>query len=328
MIISKTPFRLSLFGGGTDYPSWFNKNESIVIAGGLDYYCYITLRKLHPFFPHKSRAVYADVESVLDNLDFQHPSLKACLKTFNINMGVEIHHDSDLPARTGIGSSSAFTVGLINAIMAFNNKSIDELSLAKKAIEIEQNVLNEPVGVQDQIISAFGGIQKITLGKNGIKNIEKLILDNKYLSYLESNLILGYSGRVRFSSEHSSQIIDKIKKKNIDEQLQQISIICLKALKYFNEQADISDIGNLLNESWELKKEFSGSSIPDDIKEIFEIGLKAGAYGGKLMGAGGSGFFYFLAPSILHEKIKNSLPQIKVWLPVKFSECGSEIIYK
>lgn len=328
MIISKTPFRLSLFGGGTDYPSWFNKNESIVIAAGLDYHCYITLRKLHSFFPHKSRAVYADVESVNDNLDFQHPSLNACLKTFNINMGVEIHHDSDLPARTGIGSSSAFTVGLINAIMAFNNKSIDELSLAKKAIEIEQNVLNEPVGVQDQIISAFGGIQKITLGENGIQNIEKLILDNKYLSYLESNLILGYSGRVRFSSEHSSQIIDKIKKRNIEEQLQQTSIISLKALKCFNEQGDISDIGNLLNESWELKKEFSGSSIPDDIKNIFEIGLKAGAYGGKLMGAGGSGFFYFLAPSILHEKIKSSLPQIKVWLPVKFSECGSKIIYK
>lgn len=328
MIITKTPFRLSLFGGGTDYPSWFKKNKSVVIAGGLDYYCYITFRQLPSFFPHKSRAVYAEVESVLDNLDFKHPSLKACLKSFNIAYGVEIHHDSDLPARTGIGSSSAFTVGLINAITAFNGKLVDKLTLAKMAIDLEQNDLNEPVGVQDQIISAFGGIQKITLGENGIENVEQLIIDEQYISYLESNLLLGYSGRIRFSSEHSSKIINNIKKNNIEDQLHQTSIIANNALQLFQNQNEITDIGKLLNESWELKKEFSGASIPNDIVEIFKIGLKAGALGGKLMGAGGSGFFYFLAPSSLHEKIKNSLPQINVWLPVKFSNSGSQIIHE
>jgi D-glycero-alpha-D-manno-heptose-7-phosphate kinase len=325
MKITKTPFRLSLFGGGTDYPSWFKKNESLVIAGAIDNYCYITYRKLPNFFDHLSRAVYNNVESVMNNSDFQHPSLRACLQFYNIVDGIEIHHDSDLPARTGIGSSSAFTVGLINAI---NDTKLSPLDLALKAIKIEQEILMEPVGVQDQIMSAFGGLQKIKLNNQGISEVVNLGISNDFKSYFESHLLLGYSGRVRFSSEHSSKIINKIENSNIDIQLTRTNSIAKMALNSFEKKNDIIEICDLLSEAWELKKEFSGNSIPEDIIDIYNIGIKSGAYAGKLMGAGGSGFFYFLAPPKLHTKIKDNLPQVKVWLPVKFSNTGSEIIYK
>jgi D-glycero-alpha-D-manno-heptose-7-phosphate kinase len=328
MIITKTPFRLSLFGGGTDYPEWYRYNKSLVISAAINKYCYLSFRSLPPFFNHKSRAVYSHVESVLNNSDFEHPSLRACLKSFDINFGVEIHHDSDLPARTGIGSSSAFTVGLINALATYFGKKLSAIELAEKAINIEQNVLNEAVGVQDQITSAFGGMNVISLGSSGIDSVKKIEISAEAISSIEDSLLLGYTGRERMSSIYSTEIVKKITANNVEFQLKRISEASTLALNLLQGNFKLRELGELLDYTWNLKVQMSSDGIPLDIRNFYSRAIKLGAFGGKLMGAGGSGFMYFIAPKKMHEKIKNGLSEIKVWVPVKFSSEGSSVIYE
>jgi D-glycero-alpha-D-manno-heptose-7-phosphate kinase len=327
MIISKTPFRMSFFGGGTDYPSWFKDNQTILLAAALDYYCYISIRKLPNFFDHTSKAVYSKIELVKDNYLFEHPSIRACLQAKSVTTGIELHHDSDIPARSGIGSSSSFTVGLLNALNEFTGQINTTHELAEGAIFVEQKLIGEPVGVQDQIIAAYGGLRKIQLGPSNHSKIESVNVCQDYLLYLQENIIMGFTGEYRNSADHSGKIVAKIKESIISNILKQITSISVEAIREFEKEQNIQVLGKYMHENWKLKKAISGTSISDEFSNLYDHCIKLGAHGGKLMGAGGGGAFYFFAPKKIHNRIKNDLSNIKVWLPVKFTNTGSAIIF-
>ena len=328
MIISRTPYRLSFFGGGTDYNSWYETNGGLVLAVGLAHYCYITVRELPPFFEHKHRIVYSKMEHVQNVNEIDHPSVRACLEYKNILKGLEVHYDGDLPARSGIGSSSSFTVGLLNSLACFKGEEFSKIELAKQAIHIEQNKLSEYVGVQDQIMAANGGFQEINLNKNEPWKISKMNLSNDYLKELESYILFGFSGISRLADKHAKRKIENIDNKKTDQQLHRILDITKEARNLFVKNDDFKKIGMLLNKSWIEKKSLASGVSNDYIDEIYDVAISNGAFGGKLMGAGGGGFFFFIAPPKLHKKIKKSLSKIKVWVPFTIDHEGTQIIFR
>ena len=325
MIISKTPYRLSLFGGGTDYPAWYEKNPSKIISASMAYYCYISLKQLPPYFDYVNRVIYSKIESVSDISQIEHPSVRECLKYYGIPNGISISHDGDLPARSGIGSSSAFTVGLINAITTYLGWLYSQYDLANDAIHIEQNIIGESVGVQDQIMAAIGGIQVIELSKDD-KKIMPLDVSIKYFQELESHIMLGFSGIDRLSDVHAKQQVDNIRSGKSEEYLKAIVSIAEEANTLFYNAAPLKYIGELLDEQWKYKRQLTDDVTNDYIDRIYKKAMNAGAYGGKLMGAGGGGFFMFLAPPEAHQRIKLAIPEINVWVPFKFDFEGSTII--
>jgi D-glycero-alpha-D-manno-heptose-7-phosphate kinase len=325
MIISKTPYRLSLFGGGTDYPAWYKNKPSKVISAGMAHYCYISFKKLPSYFDYVNRVIYSKIESVSDVSQIEHPSVRECLKYYGVSNGISISHDGDLPARSGIGSSSSFTVGLIHAITNYQNKLYTPYGLAVDAINIEQNYIGESVGVQDQIIAAYGGVRVIELNDNDIV-VRDLKVPQSYLDGLESYIMLGFSGIDRLSDIHAKQQVEKIKAGKNNALLEGISNIAESALTAFENRASYKEIGRLLREQWVLKRSLTNDITSDYIDNIYNKAINAGAYGGKLMGAGGGGFFMFIASPDTHEKIKIALPEINVWVPFKFDYNGSQII--
>lgn len=325
MIISKTPYRLSLFGGGTDYPDWFNSHSTKVITAAMAHYCYISLKKLPPYFEHANRIIYSKIESVNDISEIDHPSVRECLKYYDISNGISISHDGDLPARSGIGSSSAFTVGLIHAIARYQRRTYSPYELAIDAINIEQNYIGESVGVQDQISAAHGGVNVIELSGGNIK-VSPLKVSTSYLDVLESHIMLGFSGIDRLADVHAKQQVDNIKTGKSKEYLKTISKISDDALALFMQEAPMKDIGALLDMQWNYKRKLTDDVTTKYIDTIYNKAVSAGAYGGKLMGAGGGGFFMFLASPEKHDIIRQAIPEINIWVPFKFDYTGSKII--
>jgi D-glycero-alpha-D-manno-heptose-7-phosphate kinase len=325
MIISKTPYRLSLFGGGTDYPDWYEDNPSRVITAAMAHYCYISLKKLPPYFEHANRIIYSKIESVNDISEIDHPSVRECLKYYGISNGISISHDGDLPARSGIGSSSAFTVGLIHAISRYQNKFRMPYELAMEAINIEQNCIGESVGVQDQISAAYGGIHSIELSGKQI-NVSPIQLSQNYTKTLESHIMLGFSGIDRLANVHAKQQVDNIKTGKSKEYLKTISKISNDAYEMFKQEASMADLGALLDQQWLYKRKLTNDVTSRYIDNIYDKAVLSGAYGGKLMGAGGGGFFMFLASPERHATIKRVIPEINIWVPFKFDFTGSKII--
>ena len=325
MIISKTPYRLSLFGGGTDYPDWFNSHSTKVITAAMAHYCYISLKKLPPYFEHANRIIYSKIESVNDISEIDHPSVRECLKYYGISNGISISHDGDLPARSGIGSSSAFTVGLVNAITTHLGKSNHSYNLAKAAIDIEQNRIGESVGVQDQIAAAYGGMNVIDLSKDDIK-VSSLDLSFAYEDTLEKHIMLGFSGIDRLSDVHAKQQVENIKSGKSEKYLKKISSLSDDAYCAFLEEESMEQIGSLLDIQWHYKRQLTNDITTEYIDSIYQKARAAGAYGGKLMGAGGGGFFMFLASPEKHDIIKQAIPEINIWVPFKFDYEGSKII--
>jgi D-glycero-alpha-D-manno-heptose-7-phosphate kinase len=325
MIISKTPYRLSLFGGGTDYPDWYEDNPSKVITAAMAHYCYISLKKLPPYFEHANRIIYSKIESVNDISEIDHPSVRECLKYYDISNGISISHDGDLPARSGIGSSSAFTVGLIHAIARYQRRVSMPYELAMDAINIEQNCIGESVGVQDQISAAYGGIQVIELAKKQI-NVLPIQLSQNYVETLESHIMLGFSGIDRLADVHAKQQVENIKTGKSKEYLKTISRISEDAYQMFKQEASMKDLGALLDQQWLYKRKLTNDVTSRYIDNIYDKAVLSGAYGGKLMGAGGGGFFMFLASPEKHDIIKKAIPEINIWVPFKFDFAGSKII--
>jgi len=324
MIISKTPFRISFFGGGTDYPVWYRENQGAVLSTAIDKYCYITIRYLPPFFPHKHRIVYSKIEMVNDINEILHPAVRATLKFVNIDKGVEVHHDGDLPAKTGLGSSSSFTVGLLNSLYALKGVIPSKLQLAKEAINIERDILKENVGAQDQVAAAFGGFNKINFnGKDEIK-VEPITLNKERIKELDNHLLLYFTGFSRTASEIAKSQIENTpnKKRELSLMYQMVD----EAIKILNENRDIKDFGKLLHEAWSLKKSLTDKISTPEIDNIYEKALQAGALGGKLLGAGGGGFMVLFVPPEnqpgVREKLKNLL-EVKF----HFENEGSKIIY-
>lgn len=327
MVITRTPYRLSFFGGGTDYNPWFQENGGLVIAVGLAHYCYITVRHLPPFFSHKSRIVYSKIESVKNRLDIKHPSVRGCLQHLDVDDGLEIHHDGDLPARSGIGSSSSFTVGLLHSLHALRQNMVSQSQLAEEAISVEQNVLKESVGVQDQIMAAHGGFRILELGPGPFWKIRRMILSRDFISSLEKHVLLGFSGISRNAEQNAKNQVKNIKNGVSSQNLRTIFNFAQEALEAFQNQSDFDRIGKILDESWKLKKNLAIGISAEWMDSLYDTAMRNGAFGGKLMGAGGGGFFFFLAPPEKHKQIRDSLSEIKVWVPFKIDESGSQVIF-
>lgn len=324
MIISKTPFRISFFGGGTDYPVWYEDNPAAVLSTTIDKYCYITIRYLPPFFEHKHRIVYSLIENVKTIKEIQHPVVRALLKYFKINKGVEIHHDGDLPARSGLGSSSSFTVGMLNSIHALNGKIASRNYLAKEAIHVEREILKENVGSQDQVAAAYGGFNKIIFNSDHKFRVDPVTVSKERINSLQQHLMLIFTGFSRFASEIAVDQIQNTSRKK--PELAAIHSMVDDALEILNSGDDISEFGKLLHETWQIKKKLSSKITNSSIDALYESALRNGALGGKLLGAGGGGFMLLFVTPEKRKQLKEHLHNV---LEVKFAfeNNGSQIIY-
>ena len=325
MIISRTPFRLSFFGGGTDYPVWYKQHGGAVLSTTIDKYCYINCRELPPFFNHKHRISYSKFEHVNNIDEIEHPAVREVFKFMNIKNGLEIHHDADLPARSGLGSSSAFTVGLLNALYALNNKMVSKERLALDAIHIEQDMIKEYVGSQDQYAAAFGGFNRINFRVDSSIDIETLVVSDTRKKELENYLLFFFTGMQRFASNIAKKQIKETPKKN--KQLKRMFELVDEAQSILlNENTEIEEFGRLLHETWKLKRSLTDQITNPEIDQFYELALSAGASGGKLIGAGGGGFMVFVANPRYHDKIRRRLNKM-LEVPIKFENDGSKIIY-
>lgn len=326
MIITRTPFRISFFGGGTDYPVWYREHGGAVISTSINKYCYLNVRYLPPFFQFKHRFRYYKTEEVNRIDETQHPSIRECLKFVDLKDGIEVVHNADLPAQSGLGSSSTFTVGLLNALYGLKSYMPTKKELALNAIHVEQNLIQEAVGSQDQTAVAFGGLNRITFsgGKNEIE-VQPIILSQERYSLLENNLMLFFTGNARNAFEIASEQIKASPKKatELNAMMQLLDeALCI----LMDKSRDMNDFGYLLGRQWEIKRTITNKITTNEIDDIYEAGMKAGALGGKLLGAGGGGFIIFYAAPEAQEKIKKSLHQL-TYVPFKFDNTGSQVIY-
>ncbi len=324
MIISRTPYRISFFGGGTDYHTWYQENGGALLSTTINRYCYLNCRFLPPFFKEKTRVIWSKIEAVMENHDIEHPSVRAVLEHLDVNSGVEVHYTGDLPARSGIGSSSTFTVGMLNAIYGLKGLMSNKKLLAREAIHVEQNILKENVGVQDQIAAAYGGFNHITLHRNGDFDVRPVIIPPERLESLQSHFLLFFTGVSRSASSIAKEKIKAIPDKK--KELAAIQSMVPQAIEILNSNTDIREFGKLLHESWLLKKSLASSISPEFVDEIYDRALKAGAIGGKLLGAGGGGFILFFAEPEKHQAILEALGDM-LWVPFSFENSGSQIIY-
>ncbi|WP_320664284.1 hypothetical protein [Prochlorococcus sp. MIT 1223] len=315
---------MSFFGGGTDYPSWFKEHSGTVISTTIDKYCYISLRKLPPFFDFKYRVAYSIVENVKDIEDLKHTAVKALIKESKIKEGLEIHCDSDLPARSGIGSSSSFVVGLLNAIYAYKNVKISKSKLALDAIDLEINVLNEVGGYQDQYATSYGGLNIINFPKDSSIEIKPVCISKKRKEDLQSHLLLFFTGISRTSSYISKSLVENFKLKK--DYLFKLQDFVKEAEDILFSNLPITDFGSLLDESWKIKKQLSEKISNDHIDLIYQKAIDAGASGGKLLGAGSGGFILLVANPEKHLQIRSALKEY-VHVPFEFDSLGSQIIY-
>jgi D-glycero-alpha-D-manno-heptose-7-phosphate kinase len=289
MIITCTPLRISFFGGGTDYPVWYRQYGGTVLATTINKCCYITCRRLPPFFEYHSRISYSKVENVRRNDAIQHPSVRACLQFMGIEEGVEIHHIADLPARAGLGTSSAFTVGLLLGLYALKNQMRDKYALAADAIHVEQDLLQEAVGVQDQVSAAHGGFNRIDFKTDGSIEVNRLLIAPSRLAELEQHLALYFTGFARIASEIARDQIQMTPHRKRELGLMHQMVNEAEAI-IANPHRSLDEFGRLLHESWKIKRTLTHKITNAGIDEIYEAGLSAGALGGKLLGAGGAAF--------------------------------------
>lgn len=324
MIISKTPFRISFFGGGTDYPAWYYKHGGEVLAATIDKYCYLTCRYLPPFFEHRIRVVYSKVESCQTVEEISHPSVREVLRYLGINRGVEIHHDGDLPARSGMGSSSSFTVGLLHALHALCGRMPNKSRLAKEAIHIEQECIKEIVGSQDQVSAAYGGFNHILFLPNGEISVRPVTITSDRLIELNSHLMLFYTGIIRTASNIAESYVNNLESKR--RQLRIMKDLVDESITLLSNGGEIVDFGQLMREAWDAKRSLSARISNPEVDEMYEEALSAGAIGGKLTGAGGGGFMLLFAPPSAHYEIRRRLNKL-IYVPFKFEYSGSQIIY-
>jgi D-glycero-alpha-D-manno-heptose-7-phosphate kinase len=323
MIITRTPLRISFFGGGTDYPVWYREHGGAVLSTAIDKCCYITSRWLPPFFEFQSRVSYSRIENVNDNGAIEHPSVRACLQFLNINEGVEIHHVADLPARTGLGTSSAFTVGLLLGLYALKNQMRDKHTLAADAIHVEQNLIGEAVGSQDQVSAAYGGFNRINFHQDDSFEVKRILAAPSRLAALEQNLALYFTGFSRIASEIAQEQLRVTPQKT--KELQTMFQMVDEAENILTSpHRSLDEFGRLLHEGWKVKRSLTQKITNSNINEIYEAGLEAGALGGKLLGAGGGGFMLLYVPPERREALRLRLKKL-LCVPFAFSNRGSQV---
>ncbi len=323
MIISRTPFRVSLFGGGTDYPCWYQENGGSVLGFAINRYCYITLRHLPPFFNYRHRIVYSRIETVSELSEIEHPAVRAVLTEMAFHQGLEIHHDGDLPARSGLGSSSSFTVGLLNALNALRGQMMSKQGLACEAIRIEQSVIKENVGSQDQIWAAYGGLNRIDFSDQGFR-VSPLIVPEQRSRDLLDHLVLYFTGFQRIANDVAKQKLANFN--NRRPQLTRIQAMVDEAAGILvDPNKPIADIGELLHEAWLLKRNLSPVVSNDAIDDLYNTGRAAGAIGGKLLGAGSGGFFLFFIPPERRPALRAALRDL-IEVEIDVDRDGSSIV--
>jgi D-glycero-alpha-D-manno-heptose-7-phosphate kinase len=323
MIITKTPYRISFFGGGSDFPSYYQKFGGCVIGSTINKYCYISLRELPPFFKNKYRIVWSKIQLLNTIAEIKHPCVKGVLNYFKIKKGLEIYHLGDLPAFSGIGSSSSFSVGLINALLTLDNKKFNKKELGKLSLHIEQKILKECVGSQDQMWASHGGMNLINFSKKNIE-INKLRIGEKNKKKLSNNLILFFTGRGRFSGKIEKDKLSRLGKNltTLDE-MKNYVLVCKNILE---KGSSLDEFGELLNDYWNLKKKLSHNVSNCLIDGLYKEAMLSGAKGGKIVGAGGGGFILFYAKPEIQKKLIKKFNKLT---PVKFdfSEEGSKVIF-
>lgn len=324
MIISRTPFRISFFGGGTDYPAWYKENSGAVLATTIDKYCYISCRRLPPFFDFKHRIVYSKAEHVNEIDEIIHPSVKETFRFMKVTDGLELHHDGDLPARSGLGSSSSFTVGLLNVLYAFNGKMVTKKRLALDAIHVEQEMIKENVGSQDQVAVAFGGFNKIEFSNDNFIEVRPVTIGEARLHELNNHLMLFFTGFTRIASKIAGDTINQIP--NRKTELERMHKMVDEAINILNGDDGLDNFGKLLNESWEIKSSLSEKVSNLYIDAVYDTALKNGALGGKILGAGGGGFILFFVRPEDRDRLRKALSSL-LHVPFHFDVLGSQIIY-
>lgn len=324
MIITRTPLRISFFGGGTDYPVWYKENGGAVLSTTINKYCYISCRYLPPFFNYKYRIRYVEREETQSVNEIKHPSVRECLKFLNIEHGVEMVHTSDIPARSGVGSSSAFTVGFLQALNALKGKMITKRQLAQDAINVEHNLIKENVGSQDQVAVVFGGLNKIEFGVDSEFCVYPVTILEEKIELFQNHLMLFFTGFSRNASDIAGEQIKKTP--TLTNELYQMKDMVNKAVDILNsDKRDIRDFGKLLHESWQIKRSLTDMISTNEIDAIYEAARKAGALGGKLLGAGGGGFILLFAEPAIQPKIKKKLKSL-IHVPFSFEKLGSQVI--
>ena len=322
MIISRTPYRISFFGGGTDYPAWYLKEGGAVLSTTIDKYCYISARALPPFFSERHRIVWSHIETVNSLSEILHPAVREGLKFlgFTNATGVEIHHQGDLPARSGIGSSSTFAVGLIRALSSLRGDTINKYELARKALELEQNVLKESVGSQDQVAAAYGGLNIIHFLQDGSFRVDPLKIPAARAEEFEKHLLLLYTGTSRLGGEIAASVIAGLRDKA--SELRRMRQLVDEAAGILSGGGSLDKIGELLHETWRLKRGLAEGVSSSEVDEIYRIARKQGALGGKLLGAGAKGFMLFFVPPDRQAAVQHALDRF-VWGPFRFETEGS-----
>lgn len=328
MIISRTPVRISFFGGGTDYPAFYERLPGAVLGTTINKYTYVSINTLSEFFEHKIRIGYSKTELVKHLDEILHPSIRECLKHKNITGSLDIHIFSDLPAKTGLGSSSSFTVGFLNALYALQGKMVSKQILAREACYVEQQLIKENVGSQDQFHASYGGFNIIEFDRQNIK-VRPLIISPEKIKNLRDHLMIYYTGLTRFASDIVKEQIEKTHNKSNDVYLIKMRDMVYEAEKIISHSSNesfVKDFGRLLGQSWNLKKKLSSQISNSKIDEAYDIAKKRGAYGGKLCGAGSGGFLAILAPKEKQSDIRKNLNHF-LEVDFKFESHGSTIIY-
>ncbi len=324
MIISRAPFRVSFFGGGTDYPAWYREHGGAVLSTSINKYCYITCRRLPPFFEHRSRIVWSRIELIKEHSEIQHPVVREALAFLKLSSGSELHHDGDLPARSGIGSSSSFTVGLLHGLYALRGEMIGKMQLARDAIYREKERLREHARCQDQVLAAFGGFRRVEFFRDGDFQVTQVVGRPERLSEFESHLMLFFSGFSRNASDIAREQI-AVTGQQV-RTLERLYAMVDEAVQLIAGSDDLVEFGRLLHEGWQLKRGLTRLISTPEIDGIYEEARAAGAVGGKLLGAGGGGFMLLFVRPEDQPAVRYRLQRL-LEVPVKFEQSGSVIVF-
>lgn len=322
MIISRTPFRISFFGGGSDYPAWYRNHGGAVLSTAIDKYCYLTCRYLPPFFEHRFRVLYSKIETVQEVSEIQHPAVRGALESLGFTRGLEIHHDGDLPARSGMGSSSSFAVGILHALHALEGKMCSKEQLAHEAIRLEQDFLAETVGSQDQVAAAYGGFNAIRFAANDTFVVQPVLLPEVRLAEFKRHLMLFFTGVSRTSSDVAATFVGSLSQRA--EAISRFVGMVDEGLEIL-ANGRIEDFGSLLDEAWKLKRSLSSSVTTSAVDAAYADARAAGALGGKLLGAGGGGFLLVFAPPKRRRNVRQALSHF-LHVPFDFEPAGSQIV--
>lgn len=323
MIITKTPFRMSFFGGGTDMENFFRKNGGAVLSTTFDKYCYVNVRHLPRFFDYSTELSYSKTERVTDIDMIQHPAIRNAMKMLDMHE-IRLTYEADLPARSGLGTSSSFAVGMLNAFYALKGKYADKKKLADEAIYLERELCKEAGGWQDQIAASFGGFNRINFSDEGYE-VLPVIISPERKRKLNQNLMMFFTGFTRFSSD--VQKANTIGKGDKTKQLKEMLLLVDEAEKVLTDrQTDLNEFGRMLDHTWKLKRQTGNAVSTSDIDLLYEKGMKAGALGGKLLGAGGGGFLVFYVEPDKQDNVKNAMDNL-LHIPFQFEDGGTQVIH-